>query len=89
VEEILTHLKSNTLDSTDESLQVYLTCYRVLRAAQDPRAQETLGTAYALLQERAAKIGDAETRRSFLENVAAHREILELAIKAGLDAGAA
>jgi hypothetical protein len=29
-----------------------------------------------LLQERAVRITDAELRRSFLENVAAHREIV-------------
>lgn len=35
-----------------------------------------LSTAHDLLQERAAKITDEEMRRSFLENVAAHREIV-------------
>ena len=75
VEEILAHLESNSLDGTDEPFRIYLTCYRVLRAGQDPRAQEILSTAHRLLQERAAKISDEELRRSFLENVAAHREI--------------
>jgi tetratricopeptide (TPR) repeat protein len=84
VEEILTHLESKTLDGTDEPLRIYLTCYHVLRAAQDPRAQEILNTAHNLLQERAAKIGDEELRRSFLENVAVHREIVEGALKASL-----
>jgi hypothetical protein len=41
-----------------------------------PRAQDILETAHSLLQERAAKISDEEERRSFLENVAAHREIV-------------
>jgi hypothetical protein len=36
-----------------------------------------LAEAHALLQERAATIGDEAMRRSFLENVAAHREIAE------------
>jgi predicted ATPase/DNA-binding SARP family transcriptional activator/Tfp pilus assembly protein PilF len=86
VEEILTHLETGNLDGTDEPCRVYLTCYRVLHAAQDPRAQEVLSAGYCLLQERAAKIGDEELRRSFLENVAAHRELLEEALKAGLGA---
>jgi hypothetical protein len=43
----------------------------------DPRAQDILRAAYHLLQEWAARISDEEMRRSFLENVAAHREIIE------------
>lgn len=77
VEEILAHLETNTLVGTDEPFRIYLTCYRVLRASQDPRAQETLDTAHRLLQEQAAKISDEKMRRLFLENVAAHREIVE------------
>ena len=65
------------LEGTDEPFRVYLTCYHVLRANQDLRAQEILVTAHRLLQEQAAKISDEEMRRSFLENVAAHREIVE------------
>jgi len=77
VEEILDYLnQGNTLDGTDEPFKVYLTCYRVLRANQDSRAETVLEKAYALLQERAAKIDDEEMRRSFLENVASHREII-------------
>jgi len=77
VEEILHHLEGGTLDGTDEPFLVYLSCYRVLRASGDTRAQEVLRTAHCLLQERAARIGDQETRCSFLQNVAAHREIVE------------
>ena len=76
VEEILSHLETGTLDGTTAPFQVYLTCYRVLRANHDLRAQEVLATAYHLLHERAARITDEEMRRSFLKNVAAHREIV-------------
>jgi predicted ATPase/DNA-binding SARP family transcriptional activator/Tfp pilus assembly protein PilF len=76
VAEILAYLEANTLDGTDEPFWVYLVCYRVLRAVQDPRAQVILSTACRLLQERAARIGKT-LRRSFLENVAAHRELVE------------
>ncbi len=78
VKEILNYLKTNTLDGTEETFQIYLTCYRALRAVHDPRAQETLIGAYNLLQERAAKITDAKLRRSFLENVPAHRELVSI-----------
>jgi predicted ATPase/class 3 adenylate cyclase len=83
VEEILSHLETGTLDGTYEPARIYLTCYRVLEANQDPRAAEILATAHNLLQERAAKIEDEEMRRSFLENVPAHRELIEVWEKAG------
>jgi len=76
VEEILCYLKTNTLDGTDEPFCIYLTCYRALQACQDARAQAVLETAYQWLQERAAKITDDELRRSLLENVTAHSEII-------------
>jgi len=81
MEEILSYLADRThrtLGSVwelGEPLRVYLTCYRVLLANGDPRAGDVLNTAYRFLQELAAKISDEEERRSFLENVAAHREI--------------
>ncbi len=53
----------------------HLVCYRVLRANGDPRADGILEQAYRMLQERAGKIEEETLRRSYLENVAAHREI--------------
>ena len=76
VEDILSHLETNSLDGTDEPLRVYLTCYRVLKANRDPRAQEILTTAYNLLQKHAGNTTDEEMRRSFLENVLVHRELV-------------
>jgi len=73
---ILQHLAHSTLDGTEEPQLVYLTCYRVLWARQDPRASEILRTAYTLLQERATKIEDVALRHSFLVNVKAHQEII-------------
>jgi predicted ATPase/Tfp pilus assembly protein PilF len=76
VEEIMAYLEDHTLDGAEEPFLVYVTCYRVLRAGEDPRAQKVLDTAYYLLQDQANRIGDEKLRRSFLENVAVHREIL-------------
>jgi adenylate cyclase len=76
VEQILSYLDGNTLYGTAEPLRVYLTCYQVLDAVGDPRARTILTTAYQLLQEQAAEIGDEDLRDSFLKNVPAHREIL-------------
>jgi tetratricopeptide (TPR) repeat protein len=78
VEEVLSHLETlPTLDGADEPFPIYLNCYCVLRANNDSRAGEVLDAAHRLLQERARRIEDVELRRSFLENVAAHREIVE------------
>ena len=76
VEEILSYLETNTLEGAIEPFRVYLTCYRVLKANQHPRAQEILTTAYDLLHEHAGNTTDEEMRRSFLENVPAHRELV-------------
>jgi tetratricopeptide (TPR) repeat protein len=64
------------LEGTLKPLRVYLTCYQVLRAHEDLRADDVLHAAHSLLQERAANIDDEALRRSYLENVAAHREIV-------------
>jgi tetratricopeptide (TPR) repeat protein len=78
VEELLCNIEFAPLaPRTADPFLVYLTCYRVLRANEDPRAGEVLRTAHRLLQEWAAKIDDEKWRRSFLENVPAHREIVE------------
>jgi adenylate cyclase len=76
VEEILAFLETHSLDGTEEPFRAYLTCYRVLRANHDPRAGDILSTAYHQLQARATNIRDEEGRRLFLENIAAHREIV-------------
>jgi predicted ATPase len=54
----------------------YLICYRVLEAVQDSRAATVLQTAQRLLQEYAAQIPNTALRRSFLDNVATHRDLL-------------
>lgn len=79
VKEILSHLETHPkLEGTMEPLRIYLTCYHVLQANGDRRAGEILDAAHRLPQERAAKIEDEDLRRSYLENVPAHREIIAL-----------
>ena len=73
IEQILAHLGA---DGAVEGLSIYLTCYHVLHAAGDPRAATMLETAYTMLRERAARISDEANRRSYLENVPYHREIV-------------
>lgn len=77
VEEIAAYLLAHdVLEGPEEPLRVYWTTYQVLRVAhQDERALRILTAAHTLLQERAAGITEETMRRSFLGNVAAHREI--------------
>ncbi len=75
-EEILAYLEDNSLDGTEESLRTYLTCYQALQVNDAPRAQSILNVAHRMLQEQAAEITDQSLRRSFLENVPYHREIV-------------
>ena len=77
VAEILDYLTRATLAGTDEPFRVYLICYRILCALQDPRAEEIFAIAYRLLQQRADQIDDESIRCAFLQNVTAHREIME------------
>jgi tetratricopeptide (TPR) repeat protein len=79
VQQILDHRnRYPRLECLFEPLRAYLTCYDVLRAVGDPRAEEVLEAAYRLLQERAAAIQDEGLCRSYLENVPYHREIVTL-----------
>ena len=75
VETILAHLEGQAFGGADEPLRIFLTCYRVLRAAADPRADGILRMAFELLHTRAAKLADESLRRTFLEQVPYHREI--------------
>ncbi|MEZ4863073.1 MAG: tetratricopeptide repeat protein [Caldilineaceae bacterium] len=79
LDEILNFLAQNSVDGLEEPFRVYLTCYQGLQALGDPQAQEILQTARRLLQQRARQIDDDALRRSFLENVAANRAILQSA----------
>ncbi len=75
IEEVLSYLSSNSLDGAEEPLRVYLTCYHVLDANQDSRAQGLLQTAFNLLTEYASQISDEHLRQLFLEKVAVHGDI--------------
>jgi adenylate cyclase len=77
VAEILAYLEEGgMLRASCGPFRMYLTCYRALRAVDDPCALAILAKAHRLLQEHAARTPDAALRRSFLENVAENREIV-------------
>jgi len=75
LEEILPLLDGRPLEGTDDPLRVYLTAYRVLDAAGDPRAATILQSAVDILQAQAERIPDEDVRRSFLQRNPAHRAI--------------
>ena len=83
VEEILGFLETrytstgHALDGAVEPFRIYQTCYQVLKANEDSRADAILTDAYNLLQKRAANISDEHLRGCFLNNVAVNREIVE------------
>lgn len=71
--------EGHQLDGVYDLLQVYLSCYEVLQTVgEGERGRDLLTQAYTILQQRAAKISDEETRRSFLYNVTIHRQLAEL-----------
>ena len=67
---------------TEHPALIRLSCYRVLAGVGDARAAGVLATAYAELRSRAAAIGDAALRASFLD-IPEHREIVALFGAAG------
>ena len=78
VEEILRLMETTDLvEGADEPFLVHWICYQVLRANEDPRADEFLRASHKLLQQVAASVEDEDLRRSYLEKVAAHRQIVE------------
>jgi hypothetical protein len=83
VDEILTHLETGNLDTTGDPVAVFVTCYRVLAAAGDPRAGSVLMEGYDFMMRLAGRIQDLEVRRSFLEDVPSNRGITRLVTEAG------
>ncbi len=75
VEPILEYLENHELHAAVEPYRVYWAVYQILLAHGDARAQPLLQSAYANLQKQAKLVPEGETRRSFLENIPAHRRI--------------
>jgi predicted ATPase/class 3 adenylate cyclase len=77
VEQMLAHVAAGgNFDGTEEPLLLPLTCWRVLSAAGDPRAESVLESAMAELLAQADRIVDGPARQGFLTRVPHHREIV-------------
>ena len=77
VEQILAHIAAGgRFDGTEEPLRLPLTCYQVLKAAGDARADEVLVQAHAELMKQADRLVDNQARNSFLRQVPHNRDIM-------------
>jgi tetratricopeptide (TPR) repeat protein len=52
MDEILDYLQTHSLSTMDESLWIYLTCYRILQANHDPRARHAASRLYPAANHR-------------------------------------
>jgi hypothetical protein len=57
---------------------VYVTCYQILHAHDDPRAAQILAEARQQIESRLALLPDEQTRHAFLTNIPAHRTLMAL-----------
>jgi hypothetical protein len=75
-EQILDHLQTGgSLDGTEEPLRIPLTCWRVLDALRDARADQVLASAHADLMAKAGRIRQSVAREAFLRQVPHNRDI--------------
>jgi hypothetical protein len=74
---ILDGLQGYSLPGVEEPVQVFLTCYQVLKANRDPRAEALLAAGHALLAEQSAQCIH-ERRNLILYSFPAHRELHHL-----------
>jgi predicted ATPase/class 3 adenylate cyclase len=73
----LDYIDRSGVEGIEFPMQVYLTCYDVLRASGESRAaRRVLGSAYDLLQTRLSAISDPALRESMRENVATNRRAI-------------
>jgi tetratricopeptide (TPR) repeat protein len=75
VEHILTLISGDASGDAGTPLLTYSTCYQVLARVQDPRTSQVLDRGHALLEARAGKIADPQTRHRFLQNIPEHRDL--------------
>jgi tetratricopeptide (TPR) repeat protein len=76
VEEILRIIAGREIDAENGPVHIHLTCYQVLNAMNDPRADDMLRAGYEVLQREASKIVDESFRNAYLESVTYYRELM-------------
>jgi tetratricopeptide (TPR) repeat protein len=83
VEMVLPLLARAPLQDALEPMWVHWSCYQALVAVGDGRAGAVIGQAHELLRRQAMQISDPYLRGSFLNRVAAHRDIVAACKAAG------
>jgi len=76
-EKILGQLPGGDLEAAEDPCRILLNCYEVLRAFADPRAGSVLSDVYKRVMEKAYKIADEGTRRSYLDLVPTNHAVVE------------
>ena len=77
LDEVVPQLLERDLPGVLDLPEVYARVVGVLRMIGDERLAAVLDVGRTLLREQADRFTDADRRRSFLEDVRAHRELLE------------
>ena len=76
VNQILNHLEAKSSDGFDEPIRVHLTCYEILKDAEDARCYDVLNKASRSLSSRAANLTNEAERQTYLEDVPHHRKLM-------------
>lgn len=79
VEALLATAELSRATALQSPQRMLLACYRILAANADPRADNVLQQAWALVQKQAAQISEPRLRNLFLTNIPCHREIVQVA----------
>ncbi len=77
-EQVMAYLQTKGIDGVMRPFRAYLVVYRIWQVSENDRATVLLQTACTRLRTLAIKISDPTLRRSFLENVPVHAELLRL-----------
>jgi predicted ATPase/class 3 adenylate cyclase len=75
VQRILPLIGGDASSDAGTPLLTYWTCYQVLAHVQDPRTSQILGRGYTLLEARAGKLADPQSRHRFIHDIPEHRAI--------------
>ena len=77
VEEVVAHIRHTGADGIDDPVDALLACRQVLDAQGDAAAAaDVTEMAREHIEETSSRLGDPQVRRSYRENVAAHRIII-------------
>jgi class 3 adenylate cyclase/tetratricopeptide (TPR) repeat protein len=72
------HIRYTQLEGINGPFQVLLSCYQVLHASHDQRAEPLLRAAFSLLLEQSRRLPSGSAQSDYLENIPAHRELRRL-----------